>query len=788
MGKLSFLSEQTWWKGRVIGDVQFDEHQTFVQAALALRALDVDGFGLISSEGSQASASGVPDLMCNVAAAKYMVPDGKMIGWNASEQIDMSIADQGTLTGPTAAQSAGNKRYVVGVGIHKFSNQVPDTDDDGNPVFSTRLSTSEFGVWMSSDVALADVWYTSTILHNLITSILAAGHVPICLGIREYGATTLDQDHLFEIYRSIQAHEKQRQHGSQLMAELIATGFSMPMVLNSSGVVAISGQAVVGQPGTVTLAGGELVAFCLDGEAGAQNLYKTTDLHKRRVVVRAIPQNTVLTMLAASTQYVVRAKIDPASGLIEVYFGTGFYPDDEKDGWNPGNNSAGSQGGTNLGYLNTWIDIAIATVTTGALGSTPTVSPIRCDHSARLAYLQQQALLVGDKANFVDVGMLISEYDEAQPYVDDNTLSLAKPLSINSGLNLDVAALTFRGGFSNQTPRPLYVTIAADTLALADNTINLIYAEPNLATPVYGSADIGTGGGPIADINKVILGFVRTASGAISQIVYSPMTRAETMIQDVVFHEVHVNTARELHIGPTVARAIADDVGAVAGVFKAPWTTKLDETVANNWDGAVVGGNAFHYVYADPGGNQGAATRSYCKFLLSATRPDQETGRHPTKPNLIFMAGVYKTGGGQLQVMNKKGDLTLAPMIQILNTGQDTSRTAIALASVVPETATHVRILVNVNPLATVGAGSVDVSIYHDATGAAFAVVKASGESGTNASEAYTASALDIPIDRSLAGGRIYYLISDASASTDIFVLGWREGKTQINTANVVAY
>lgn len=786
MARLEYITQQRWFLGKVIGEDQFDPHQEDILRGLALSHLDKDGYGLISSSGSQAAASGTPDLYCNTSPAVYMVPDGKLIGWNASEQIDCSIADQGTSQGPTAAALVGTKRYVVVAGRHVWLDEDPDTDDDGNPVYFTRKSSCEFGVWMSADVALADVWYNSVTLRNLIAAIIADNQIPIALGIREYGATVLDQDHLFEIYRTSQVHEYRREHAKQTMAELVATGFACPMILNSAGTAAISGQAVSGQPGTVTLAGGELCAFALDGEAGAQNLY-AADNHKRRVIVRPLPLNEVLTLLAANTTYIVRAKVDPQTLQISVYFGTGDYPNDEAAGWNPGNSGAGSQGGTNLGYLNTWRDMAIAIVQTGALGDVPTVTQIRNDHSARLAYVNQQAGLVGSKANSADVEPMVLEYQTKQPYFEGNILSFAKPLSAGVGLNLDIAAMKFRGGFHNDAPYPYGANVPADTIVLTDNAINQIYCSCNADPAAFAAANVSTGGGVTADKGKVVLGFVRTSGGSITQIVFSPMTRAETEIQDVICDEMYVNDARELFVGPTVARAIIGS-GSDNGVFKSPWTSQIDYTLGANWDGGVVGGTGWVYVYADPGGSGGGISRNYCKFLLSTTRPDAESGRHPTKPNLVHVGACYMTGGAQLLSMHRKGDTVVIQPLAVVTGGAATSRTAIALSAHVPDTASHVRLHVSVNPLATAGPGSVDVSIYQEATGNAFAVLQASGDSGTNNAKVFLGGVVEVPIDRSVAGGRIHYAISNASATTNIYVVGWRESKTQADELNLIAY
>lgn len=358
----SHMRRVRFYEGKIPVEVHFDDLQDPAYDALKrVQTTYVSENGRpLAAQNYTINASFVLALDPNAAIDNT----GLSIDWPSVTNVDCSSSTAGSYVG-TTTPGAGQKKYILVAAKHEIAEGTPEVSPKNGLTYQyDKSSTVTFEVYaLSADAALADDWFANSALASLFDDAVTDGAVPLLICERRDGTTTFTSDDIHEITKTVWAQgspEADRDHNLYLMSEMFGA-------IAPDGIVKTP-SAVVGQPGRLTITGGDAVLFALEalGSSSLEGKYKSW-----KVVETTIPA-TVLDFASLSTTYIVRAKIDVETETVEVYHGTMTtdYPNEPV----AGQFGRGSDGGTALGFIRTGVDIPIAIVTT--LGSNNTVPTV----------------------------------------------------------------------------------------------------------------------------------------------------------------------------------------------------------------------------------------------------------------------------------------------------------------------------------------------------------------------------------------------------------------------------
>ena len=315
---------------------------------MAIPAITLPGaFQVVISAGTSGNAG--------VAA------DGYSVDWDLDLIFDATVATAGDSIGSTAP-GTGAKRYVVLAVRHKVVGSDPRTDKEGKTVYYDQTSTTQKLVYQTAaDNLLLDDYTNNAALIALVDSITADGSIPLAICEYKDGASDfLVQDvhpNQRAIYTAGGPASEADTHREFFGYTVLAT------VMTVDGKVSANPITVQGAPGRVDISGGETVMLTIP------ELGPTGEFRKTRTIRTIVPA-TSLNFLVENEQYVVRAKWNEGAQSLEVYQGTGDYPNDSVIS-QPF--QEGSSGGSNQGFRRTLVDLPLAQVNTGLNGSQPTI-------------------------------------------------------------------------------------------------------------------------------------------------------------------------------------------------------------------------------------------------------------------------------------------------------------------------------------------------------------------------------------------------------------------------------
>lgn len=400
----------------------------------------------------------------NVAAGGAITPTGYSLDWITALSFDASQASHGATLGVPSIGS-GEKRYIVCAAAHVFTDNTAATDKDGNTVYVKSLSQVELRTYMvAANVAAADTWSTNAALTALIATIRAADAVPLVICEKYNGTTDYSSSQVHAFDRVVAAAGSLGVEAEE-MRRFVAWN-SAGKVLGASGTIASSAVTTPGQPGGVTLTGGEELALALLPRG-------TSDLYRRLQIRSATVPNTTITLGATSTRYIIRAKFDE-EGALSIYTTTTTvsYPDLSQT---PGPLATSSEGSGSGAFLSTCADIALLEVLTGAAGSTPTITAINNHALAAINYLTEEAFLNGG-ALTATTGDFSSNVQIDGALTVDGSVTVGDTLNVSgemgaleiftADINSDGSALAVGGALNAAAD----VTVG-DDLAVADQVI-----------------------------------------------------------------------------------------------------------------------------------------------------------------------------------------------------------------------------------------------------------------------------------------------------------------------------
>lgn len=316
------------------------------------------------------------NFILRVADNAGIQEDGYTVDWEADQDYDCKDSTHGTVVGPTIP-GATLKRYIVIAAKHEYVEADPRFDKLGNPVFYQDTSTTTLRVYQTVDFAMGDDYTTNATLAALLVSIRSTDFaVPLAIAERKDGTTEFVASDVHII--SLPILPAATISTTPLLNQVVGSGLQAYVVSATSnfGFIAGTPNIVVGQPGTVSIAGGETVVLSVP-KLGGLGEFRGIDK-----VEFTLPASTA-TLLAANTQHIIRARWDEGTLGLVVYVGYGSitvsFADNTRNqditaNWH--SFKSWSSGNSNLGIPKTCIDFPIFEVWTGALGTLPTVKPI----------------------------------------------------------------------------------------------------------------------------------------------------------------------------------------------------------------------------------------------------------------------------------------------------------------------------------------------------------------------------------------------------------------------------
>lgn len=309
-----------------------------------------------------------------VPAGSGISLDGVSTNWEEAISFTANTATAGNLQG-TISPGVSSKRYSLLVVKPEIGKSDLRTTNAGSEYYENTSITKLYVYQTATDVALSDDYSINAEVVALVSSIESDDN-GVVLAICEIknGAISLQtqdthptQYVMFPAGGPVAETDQVR---SFLGHSNLAT------VLSSGGTVALTSFAVSGAPGSVIITGGESVMLTVP-DLGANKEFRSV-----RSIEAILPAATFNPSLN-NENYVIRAKWNDSSESIEVYMGTGDYPNDP----NSLPFASGSSGGTNLGYRRTLVDLPLATVTTGSDGILPVVAAIPNHALSELDYI-----------------------------------------------------------------------------------------------------------------------------------------------------------------------------------------------------------------------------------------------------------------------------------------------------------------------------------------------------------------------------------------------------------------
>ena len=307
-----------------------------------------------------------PDnFQLRVANNAAIAIDGLSTDWESEIEFDCKTATHGVFVGDTTP-AATQKKYIVCAVKHLYVEADPRVDKDLNPVFYEDQSTTELRVYATSaDFALADDFEANATLEALIDYIVNTDFaVPLVISQRRDGTAEFIVSDITSYQKVVYPSGSPAGDNDSIREILGWTTFAS--ILTDNGYILPSGvNAVPGQPGSVTYAGGEELLFTIP-ELGDSGQFRGV-----RQVKGVMPAITV-DLLADSTLHVIRVRWDEATQAPEVYVGYGFYPDHYGSS-NRKPFTTGTPGGTEQGFHRTCVDMPLNTIQANALGAAPSL-------------------------------------------------------------------------------------------------------------------------------------------------------------------------------------------------------------------------------------------------------------------------------------------------------------------------------------------------------------------------------------------------------------------------------
>jgi hypothetical protein len=354
------FDQRHWYNGFQPGQADCDQLQSFQDEAFTRIQLNYTGPG--AAVPFTCSGQIPATLIIGIGAAKFIGLNGKAFGWGSSQNVDLSTATQGSTLGPTSPLNVGNKRYIVVAGRHAYVESDSRIDRTGTPVNFQKNSSFELSVWQSTDVANADDIYTSSTLSTILSTIEAAGWLPIVVGTRAYGSSQIATADLWQLCKYVRT-DKDPQGADKKTASHLAFG-TLPSVHTSDGKAPITVQSVIGLTGRVNIA-----AF------SASIGWKDTRENRMKMIEVDVASMT-LDLTQTNKNHIIRMKIGPdrVPTIYAAFCGTGTsnFGDDAY----PGISGSSQSSANSAGFRATMVDMPLAQVNTGALDGTPTLTLI----------------------------------------------------------------------------------------------------------------------------------------------------------------------------------------------------------------------------------------------------------------------------------------------------------------------------------------------------------------------------------------------------------------------------
>ena len=310
-----------------------------------------------------------------IPASSAVSATGISTYWDEAVSILATTATKGSLQG-SIAPIASRKRYAVITVFNEDNLTDLQTNDIGGSSYYNVGSASNLYVYQTaSDVILSDDYTLNTELLALLETIRSDDD-GVVLAICEIinGATgLLTQD----------VHPAQMvmfpAGGPNSEVDEVREFFghsTLATVLSDSGTVSAVAFVVSGTPGNIAVAGGETIMLTVPA------LGANSEFREVRTIKAILPAAT-FTFALNNESYIIRAKWNDDLKGLEVYLGTGDYPNDP----NSLPFAVGTSGGTNLGYRRTLMDLPILSIATGSDGTLPVISHIANNALAELNYI-----------------------------------------------------------------------------------------------------------------------------------------------------------------------------------------------------------------------------------------------------------------------------------------------------------------------------------------------------------------------------------------------------------------
>lgn len=353
----SDLDKQTYGRGYRVERTDLNEIQENSRGAVRRIRQTLSGWGSVGTPATVAAQSPA-SLSIDVGPGEYIDGQGRGFRNDSSFAQSLDQATHGSILGSTAPTTSGTVRYVVFAGIYEEVESDQRTDTNGQTYNHRQEGGFQEQVWQTANITAPDVLEDNAVLAALLNTIIATGAVPIAVGVRAFGATTIST--VWNVTRRI-FEEGDPVADRDNIRDMLAFS-ELPVVANASGTIAATGTAVPGQGGSVTIPGGERIHITWQDHADGDKL--------KRISV-TLPATTVA-VNATSTSHMIRMYVDRDRNAV-IYRGLGTYQADPDFGLL----SRGTDGGTAQGSRATLIDIPLLQVHTGASGTTPDVEQIQ---------------------------------------------------------------------------------------------------------------------------------------------------------------------------------------------------------------------------------------------------------------------------------------------------------------------------------------------------------------------------------------------------------------------------
>jgi len=383
-----------FYDGYKPGQSDFDTLHNNIRSAFARIQRTIVGSGALQKLTVEAQTPA--SLFVGIAPCDLIAPDGFSFGWESTQLVNCSQSTHGSVLGSTAPLTNGAKRYIVLAGAYKTAESDQRIDAHGNSIFFNQDSSFEIRVYQTNDVAIADDKFDSVTLDTLLNSIRTANAIPMVVIERDFGQTAIQQSDIYVLVQYVGVDEGNLESEARAVRRHHAYG-GIPAVQNDTGTVAANATSVPGAGGRLSVTGGEIVSMN----------WLDPVLDEIKTITVTVPAK-IIDFANPNTKYMVRMKVGN-DRIPVIYSGTGEFgldPDISPTG-------TGNEGGSELGFRATMMDIPLFQVETGLTGTIPTVTAIVNNAAARLAAVENTQNQTSASAGVVA--------DDLNDYIDNPT-------------------------------------------------------------------------------------------------------------------------------------------------------------------------------------------------------------------------------------------------------------------------------------------------------------------------------------------------------------------------------